>query len=120
MTLRADIITDAQAAWFDTDGLAQTVVYTQPSRALGVEEVVKEIPAIIQPGENLKDAGRYQVEEMSVMIPVAEITAPLQGDIITAGDFIWTVRRIKAGDALGIAWDLECTKGARAVMRERP
>ncbi len=33
MTLRDDIITDAQAAWFGPDGLAQTVICYQINEA---------------------------------------------------------------------------------------
>jgi len=120
MTLRDDIATDAQAAWFDTDGLAQTVIYTQPARVLGEVEVVTEIPAVISYGENPGGDRRYAVAAMTAIIPQASIAAPRKdGDFLTIDGVIWRVRKVKAGDGLGIAWELECTSGEQAVMRAR-
>lgn len=121
MTLRDDIATDAQAAWFDTDGLAQTVTYTQPARELGTVEVVTSIPAVISYGENLGGTGRNVAVELVALIPRASIAAPRDdGDFITVDGVVWRVRKNRAGDALGIGWELECTRGERAVMRGRP
>jgi hypothetical protein len=119
MTLRDDIATDAQAAWFDTDGLAQTVTYTQPARELGTAEVVTEIPAVILQGDNLGGQGRYILEEMVAKIPVASIANPRKdGDTITIDGVVWQVRKVKGQDALGIAWELGCTCNEQAVMRK--
>ena len=120
MTLRDDAITDAQAAWFDTDGLAQTVSYTQPSRELGVAEVVQAIPAVISFGDNLGGTGRYLMEEMVALIPAASVAQPKDGDLITLEGTVWTVRKVKLGDGLGVSWTLGCTRGARAVQRQAP
>lgn len=120
MTLRDDMATDAQAAWFDTDGLAQTVTYTQPARELGTVEVVTEIPAVILQGDNLGGQGRYILEEMVARIPVAAIAQPRKdGDTITIGGVVWAVRKIKGQDVLGISWELGCTCNEQAVMKSR-
>lgn len=120
MTLRADILTDAQAAWFDPDGLAQTVSYTQPARELGTAALVTEIPAVISYGENPGGTGRDVAANMTALIPQASIAAPRKdGDLITVAGAIWRVRKVKAGDALGIAWQLDCTRDEQAVMRRR-
>ena len=120
MTLRDEIATDAQAAWFDTDGLAQTVLYTQPVRELGTVEVVTSIPAVIIYGDNLGGQGRYILEEMVAKIPVASIAQPRKdGDTITVDGIVWQVRKVKGKDTLGIAWELGCTSGEQAVMRGR-
>ena len=118
MTLREDIATDAQAAWFDTDGLAHTVTYTQPARELGEVEVVTAIPAIISYGDNASGQGRYILEEMVAKIPAAIIAKPrIDGDSITVDGVIWRVRKLKGKDALGIAWELGCTSAEQAVKR---
>jgi hypothetical protein len=120
MTLREDIATDAQAAWFDTDGLAQTVTYTQPAREEGTVEAVTQLPAVILYGDNLGGQGRYILEEMVAKIPVASIAQPRKdGDTITIDGVVWQVRKIKGKDTLGIAWELGCTTNEQAVMRER-
>jgi hypothetical protein len=120
MTLRNDITTDAQAAWFDTDGLAQTVTYTRPAREPGTSEVVTAIPAVIRYGDNLGGAGRYLLEELVAIIPQASLAAPrTDGDYLTVDGVIWRVRKVKAGDGLGIAWELGCTSGEQAVMKGR-
>jgi hypothetical protein len=120
MGLWDDIATDAQAAWFDTDGLAQTVLYTQPARELGTAAVVTSIPAVIVYGDNLGGQGRYILEEMVAKIPVASIAQPRKdGDTITVAGVVWHVRKIKGQDTLGIAWELGCTSGEQAVMRAR-
>jgi hypothetical protein len=120
MTLRNDIATDALAAWFDTDGLAQTVAYTQPARELGTVEVETLIPAVIVYGENPGGAGREIAAEMSAIIQQASITTPRKdGDFITVSGVVWRVRKVRAGDALGISWHLDCTRGEQAVMRGR-
>lgn len=120
MTLRNDIATDAQAAWFDTDGLAQTVTYTQPAREEDTAEVETLIAAVITYGENPGGAGRDVAAEMTAIIPRASIAAPRKdGDLITVSGVVWRVRKVKAGDALGICWQLDCTRGEQAVMRGR-
>jgi hypothetical protein len=120
MTLRIDTATDAQAAWFDPDGLAQTVIYTQPARELGTAAVETSISAVISYGENPGGVGREVAAEMTAVIPQASIAAPRKdGDFITIFGVVWRVRKIMAGDALGIAWQLECTRGEQAVMRGR-
>jgi hypothetical protein len=120
MALRDDIATDAQAAWFDTDGLAQTVTYTQPARELGTVATVTEIPAVILLGDNLGGQGRFILEEMVAKIPVASIPNPRKdGDTITVNGAVWRVRKIKGQDTLGIAWELGCTTGEQSTMRDR-
>jgi hypothetical protein len=120
MTLREDIATDAQAAWFDTGGLAQTVTYTQPGRESGGAEVVTSLPAVISYGENPGGDRRFTAAALIVLIPRASIAAPRKdGDYLTVDGVIWRVRNIKAGDALGITWELECTSGEQAVMKSR-
>jgi hypothetical protein len=120
MALRDDIATDAQAAWFDTGGLAQTVTYTQPGRESGGAEVVTEIPAVIIQGDNLGGHGRYILEEMVALIPVASIARPRKdGDTITVDGVVWAVRKVKGQDALGIAWELGCTCNEQAAMKSR-
>jgi hypothetical protein len=120
MSLRDDIATDAQAAWFDTDGLAQTVTYTQPARELGTSEVITQVPAVILYGDNLGGQGRYILEEMVAKIPVASIVQPRKdGDTITVDGVVWHVRKVKGQDTLGIAWELGCTTNEQAVMRGR-
>ncbi len=120
MTLRDDILTDAQAAWCDTDGLAQMVTYTQPSRELGEAEVVTEIPAIILPGGSPGWGGRYEGTVMRATIPRTSISDPRKdGDTITIDGVVWRIRTVQGGDALGISWELECTRGEKAVMRGR-
>lgn len=120
MTLRDEIAADAQAAWFDTDGLAQTVTYTQPVRELGTVKVETSIPAIISYGDNLGGQGRFILEEMVAKIPAASIAQPqTDGDTITVDGVVWRVRKIKGKDVLGIAWELGCTRGEQAVMRGR-
>jgi hypothetical protein len=116
MALRDDIATDAQAAWFDTDGLAQTVIYTQPARESGEAKVVTDIPAIISYGENPKDEGRFHLAEMTAFIPAAAIAQPRKdGDTITVAGVVWRVRRVRAGDALEISWMLECSRDEQAT-----
>jgi hypothetical protein len=120
MTLRTDTATDAQAAWFDTDGLARTVLYTQPARELGTAVVETSIPAVIVYGENPGGAGREIAVEMTAVIQQATIAAPRKdGDLITVAGVVWRVRKVRAGDALGISWHLDCTRGEQAVMRGR-
>jgi hypothetical protein len=112
MTLREDTIADGQAAWFDTDGLAQTVVYTV--KETGEQ---KQIPVVVAFGDNLGGAGRYLMEEMTAIVRVSDVTLPKDGDAITFDGAEWTVRKIKEGDGLGIAWTIGCTKGCRATQR---
>jgi hypothetical protein len=126
MSLRDDAAADAPAAWFDTDGLAQMVIYTRPSRELGEPEVVTEIPAVIHYGENPQDAGHYQsagraqAAVLTARISAVSITDPRRdGDTLTIAGVIWRVRKIRSGDALGIAWELECTRAEQSVRRGR-
>jgi hypothetical protein len=120
MALRDDIATDAQAAWFDTDGLAQTVIYTQPARELGTAAVETEIQAVVVYGENPGEDRRYAAGFITAIIPRASIALPRKdGDFLTIAGTIWRVRKIKAGDGLEISWELECTSGEQAVMKGR-
>jgi hypothetical protein len=119
MALRDEIIADGEAAWFDTDGLAQIVTYFQPSRNLGEVEVTQEIPAVLTYGDNLGGQGRFLLQEMTALIPRSTIAAPRDGDTLTVAGEVWTVRKIVAGDALGVTWTLGCTRGERATMRRQ-
>ncbi|MCL4502483.1 MAG: hypothetical protein M1438_11620 [Deltaproteobacteria bacterium] len=113
MTLREDILTEAPAAWFDTDGLAQPVTY---KTAAGVEIATA---AALQFGSDSAEQGRYLVEEMTALVPAADIAVPQNGDSVTLVDgSVWTVRKTKAGDALGIAWQLGLTRGERPTQRK--
>ncbi len=112
MSLREEISADGQAAWFDTDGLAQTVTYT--IKETGEQ---KQIPVVVSFGDNLGGAGRYLMEEMTAIVRVSDVALPKDGDAITLGGGEWTVRKIKGGDGLGIAWTVGCTKGVRATQR---
>jgi len=116
MTLRDEIAADCQAAWFDTDGLAQTATYTPKATGVGVE-----IPVIITYGDNLGGQGRYILEEMVAQVRQAEVETPKANDLIAleSGE-IWTVRKVKGGDGLGIAWLLGCTRYERAALQGRP
>lgn len=118
MTLRDEIATDAQAAWFDTDAIAQTVTYTQPAREVGTVKVETSIPAIISYGENPGGTGKNVAAEMVAVIPRASIATPRRdGDLITIAGVVWRVHKINAGDALGISWQLECGRGAQRVVQ---
>ncbi|MHB8071554.1 MAG: head-tail joining protein [Candidatus Cryosericum sp.] len=113
MTLRDDMLTDAPDAWFDTGGLAQTVTYKVGGAGAGTA-----IPAVIILGDNMSGQGRYILEEMVAQISQADVPAPRDGDTITLGaGAVWSVRKIKGADALGISWLLGCTKGVRAVQK---
>jgi hypothetical protein len=118
MSLWDEIATDAQAAWFDTNGLAQTVIYTQPARETGTVKVESSIPAVISYGENPGGTGQNVAAEMVALIPRDSIATPRRdGDTITVNGEVWRVHKIKAGDALGISWQLECSRKGQRVVR---
>src|SRR4030042_962384 len=115
MTLREDMAADAQAAWFDTDGLAQTVTYQIPATQFE-EERDLEISSLINYGENLgNEPSRYLREEMTAVVPAADIPLPKDGDKIIIGEVVWRVRGIIRGN--GVAWEVNCTKGERPRMQ---
>ena len=118
MTLRDEIAADAQAAWFDTDGLAQTVVYT-PDGARPTPGAPVSVPAVLVYGGNLEAQGRFLAEEMTAKVRQADVAAPQAGDTLAVGAAVWTVQRVTNGDGLGLAWELACTKGVRAGARGR-
>jgi len=112
MTLREDMIADGQAAWFETDGLAQTVVYRAGGAGAGAA-----IPALVLCQENPREDSRFYRAAALITVQAADVPAPAPGDTFTLGTDIWTLRSITAGN--GIHWQLNCTGGVRPVLRQR-
>ena len=114
MTLREDLAADRQAAWFAPDGLAQPVSYQPAAGGAAIPTMV-----IVQYGDNLGGQGRYLLEEMTAFVNAAEVALPQNGDEITLTETgaVWTVRKIKAGDVLGLGWHVGCTRAVRAAQR---
>jgi hypothetical protein len=113
--LRDDIPTDGPAAWFDPDGLAQSVVYTPQAGA------VVTIDALVEYGENLQEDRGYLVEKMTLRLQAADVAQPVEGDAVligAAGEYPgirWIVQFIREGN--GWHWTLECYKDARAKVQ---
>ncbi len=115
MTLRADMLTDAPAAWFDTDGLAQMVTYTPKDTG-----VAADIAAVCTYGEfqggvkGSAGGGTYLVDQMSVLVQVADVAQPKPGDQITVAGEVWMVLHPTSRNQ--VAWTLACTKEQRGVL----
>jgi hypothetical protein len=112
MSLRNDILADAEAAWFDPDGLGQEVTYKVANAGTGTI-----ITALITYGEDLAEDGRYLMEKMTATIQAADIARPANGDTITISSALWFVHSIREGN--GFHWILDCVKDVRASVLQR-
>ena len=110
MGLRDDILTDAASAWFDTDGLAQTVTYKAGGSGAGISlAAVLEYGADAEPESAPRGyIAMYYRRVGTAIIQAADVASPAEGDTITVGSEIWTVRAIESGN--GFHWRLAIDK----------
>ena len=97
MTLRDDIVTDLDSTFFDTDDLALSVTYKAGGQGSG-----SAVPALITYGEEDGDDGRYYRDQATAIVAVRDVAAPAEGDTITVGSTVWTVRQVSSGN--GFSW----------------
>ncbi|MFA5387209.1 MAG: hypothetical protein WC322_02325 [Candidatus Paceibacterota bacterium] len=107
MTLKADMLTDLDDVFFDTDEFAYSATYTPSGGEAATITYIEEEtdPAIMEdipPGD-----------AKIIIIKASDVSSPERGDTVTIGSDTWyLVRNLGGGSAAG-TWRLVLTRSER-------
>jgi hypothetical protein len=111
MTLRDQILLDADYAWFDLDGLAQEVVYTVA--ATGASQTIAALVTYGEAPSADRVASHFVRDGLTAIVQAADVASPAPGDTVMVDGQDWKVRR-RAGN--GFHWVLDCYRQPRVKV----